>query len=232
MTNKTAARIAALEATLANDSDVMTVEQRAEIARAIARLRGNPPVAHDRRSGVCERCGHTFAECVSADTCDRNLAKAAKPEPLKLAGGFVTSAVGTGERTYGPAPIVKPATSSAPESPKVAAENAKRVAAGKPKMTAAEAREFETFSVTNAEIVESACENGCEAYKDVFTFNRWIAQGMVVRKGQKATKITVWTKREIVNRSGERETIRTPRQVPVFCRCQVKRLEAKAKRAA
>lgn len=82
--SKIAARIAALEATLTNDADVISVEQRASINRALAALRGNPPVNHDRRSGVCERCGHTFADCNSADQCNRNLAKSTPPAPTVI----------------------------------------------------------------------------------------------------------------------------------------------------
>jgi N-terminal domain of anti-restriction factor ArdC len=118
------------------------------------------------------------------------------------------------------------AVNTVAESPKVQAENAKRTASGRAKMTAEEAREFEMYSQKNAAIVEDGCENGCVAYEDIFTFKRWIAQGFVVRKGEKATRIEVPNFREIVDeKTGEKKRIRIGvRMVPVFCRCQVKRL--------
>ena len=44
-------------------------------------------------------------------------------------------------------------------------------------MSAAEARQFNTFSVANSIAVETALDCGCQAYRDVFTYNRWKAQG-------------------------------------------------------
>ena len=97
-----------------------------------------------------------------------------------------------------------------------------------PKMTAEQAQSFETFSEINAATVEQACENGCTAYEDVFTFNRWIAQGMVVRKGEKSTKITVWVKGTKTDReTNEKVGYKIAKTVSVFCRCQVKKLDAK-----
>jgi hypothetical protein len=122
------------------------------------------------------------------------------------------------------------------ESPKVVAENAKRAKAGRPKMTAKEAREFEMYSEKNASIVEdAAADRGCEcvAYESIFTFNRWIAQGRVVIKGQKATFIEIPNFREIVDeKTGEKKKIRIgTRRVAVFCKCQTKKLEAKGRAA-
>lgn len=90
------------------------------------------------------------------------------------------------------------------------------------KMTAETAVRFDTFSPTNAAIVEArACT--CEAYKDIFTYNRWKAQGYQVQKGQKATTITTYspiTKEDEI--TGEKTIItRKPRKSFVFCRCQV-----------
>lgn len=90
------------------------------------------------------------------------------------------------------------------------------------KMTAETAIRFDTFSPTNAAIVEArTCT--CEAYKDIFTYNRWKAQGMQVQKGEKATTITTYspiTKEDKI--TGEKITFRKPRKSFVFCRCQVK----------
>ena len=118
------------------------------------------------------------------------------------------------------------------ESEKVKKENAKRAAEGRRKMTAKEAREFEMYSEKNAGIVEeAAADRGCEcvAYESIFTFNRWIAQGRVVMKGQKATMIEIPNFREIVDEAtGEKKKIRIgSRRVAVFCKCQTKKLEPK-----
>ena len=92
-----------------------------------------------------------------------------------------------------------------------------------PKMTADEAKKFEAFSPTNAQIVEESCENGCVAYEDIFTLRRWNAQGFSVRKGQHATKIDVPVFKFVEDEStGKSRKVRVgSRSVPVFCRCQV-----------
>lgn len=101
--------------------------------------------------------------------------------------------------------------------------------ARKPRMTAEEATSFDRYSVGNAVAVKSALACGCEPYADVFTFPRWIAQGFVVRKGQKAIKIPV-----IVSKidTESNETIKLFRASAVFCRCQVILLSDKPQSAA
>ena len=59
-----------------------------------------------------------------------------------------------------------------------------------------EAKTFEQHSEINKGILEAECEEAskekkCKAYKDWFTFNRWVKQGFVVNKGEHGTKITV-----------------------------------------
>ena len=58
-----------------------------------------------------------------------------------------------------------------------------------------EAKTFEQHSEINTRILEAECEASkekkCKAYKDWFTFNRWIKQGFVVNKGEHGTKIPV-----------------------------------------
>ena len=59
-------------------------------------------------------------------------------------------------------------------------------------MTPQEAQSFQGMSIANSILVAShfrAC--GCQAYSDVFTFNRWLALGFVVRKGEKALKLPI-----------------------------------------
>lgn len=100
------------------------------------------------------------------------------------------------------------------------------------KMTAAEAKTFQTYSVNNAarveEVTNEIMECGCEAYVDVFTFNRWIAQGKVVRKGEKAIRIPVFvnaSKRD--DKTNEVKTFKVQKMVNVFCRHQVTDLPKK-----
>lgn len=136
-----------------------------------------------------------------------------------------------------PVPVATVAAPTAVvESPKVQAENAKRVASGKPKMTAEEARQFEMYSDKNAGIVEeAAADRGCEcvAYESIFTFNRWIAQGRVVRKGEKGTMIEIPNFREVVDEAtGEKKRIKVgSRRIAVFCKCQTQKLEKKGRAA-
>lgn len=57
-------------------------------------------------------------------------------------------------------------------------------------MTAETARTFNGYSVANAVTVTAALRDrgcSCEPYADVFTFNRWRAQGRTVRKGEQRT---------------------------------------------
>jgi hypothetical protein len=99
------------------------------------------------------------------------------------------------------------------------------------KMTADDARTFHTFSVSNAARVEEHTAEvlgcGCQAYVDVFTFRRWIAQGMVVRKGEKAIRIPVRIPiRKRDKTTGEQAIVgTTAKMVSVFCRHSVKPLE-------
>jgi hypothetical protein len=103
----------------------------------------------------------------------------------------------------------------------------------KPSMTADEAKAFDTFSEQNAATVETELAErrdcGCEPYVDVFTFGRWIAQGYVVRRGEKAIRIPVIVRKRQKNPdTGEIEVVNAGRRmVNVFCRHQVKRLDAK-----
>jgi hypothetical protein len=89
-------------------------------------------------------------------------------------------------------------------------------------MNATEATHFDTFSAANAAIVEAnPCT--CEAYKDIFTYGRWKAQGMQVQKGEKATKITTYIPiKKDDPTTGEKVIVgRRQRTSAVFCRCQV-----------
>ena len=91
-------------------------------------------------------------------------------------------------------------------------------------MTAVEARHFDRFSMTNAAIVAEAFPCGCEAYRDVFTYRRWQAQGFQVETGQKSTRIETWIPVKKTDEvTGEKRVVgKRPRTASVFCRHQVK----------
>ena len=91
--------------------------------------------------------------------------------------------------------------------------------ARRPKMTEAEARSFERYSVANAVTVKRSLACGCQPYEDVFTFRRWIALGQVVERGQKAIKIPTIITTEDKDTGEVRRLFHTS---AVFCRHQVK----------
>lgn len=89
--------------------------------------------------------------------------------------------------------------------------------------TADDARRFERGpSVGNMVRVKTELACGCEPYVDVFTFNRWLAQGMVVQRGQKAIRLPVIKSRTTTDeKTGETHCRRWRATSAVFCRCQV-----------
>ncbi len=90
------------------------------------------------------------------------------------------------------------------------------------KMSEAEAKSFQTFSVGNAARVKSALPCGCEPYEDVYTYNRWKAQGYFVRRGEHGVKIPVIVRGESKDsETGEARPISLRRTSAVFCRHQV-----------
>ena len=97
-----------------------------------------------------------------------------------------------------------------------------------PQMTADDARAFEHFSVHNAVQAEMACAEGsCRAYSDIFTFRRWRAQGLVVRKGEKGTTVTTWVPVPTQTDNEESTVRRRPKRAVLFCRHQVERIQAR-----
>lgn len=112
--------------------------------------------------------------------------------------------------------------------------------AKKHKMTAQEAVSFDRFSIGNASLILGAleesgrCNDVCQPYMDIFTFNRWKAQGYSVMKGEHGFKVPVVRKVEVKNRAHEsnpeapeKKSISIANGVPLFCRCQVKLIEKK-----
>lgn len=85
------------------------------------------------------------------------------------------------------------------------------------------ARSFDRRDTTNATMVATLFKCGCKPYEDIFTFNRWKAQGYFVRKGEKGVRLDVFAKVNVVDEAGVEREKRYPRATTVFCRCQVEK---------
>lgn len=96
-------------------------------------------------------------------------------------------------------------------------------------MSADDARRFEHFSVHNAVQAQMACPEGgaCEAYRDIFTFRRWHAQGYAVRKGEKGTTVTTWVPVREPSENENGTVRRRPKRAVLFCRHQVERINGR-----
>ncbi|MCH7523633.1 MAG: hypothetical protein IIC74_01155 [Bacteroidetes bacterium] len=102
------------------------------------------------------------------------------------------------------------------------------------RMTADEARSFEGFSESNTELLLSMLECNCSPYLDVFTYGRWQAQDMQVRKmdkdkGEGAYKLPLYRTIEKTDEdTGEVTQVSIPAgNSNVFCRCQVDAKQSK-----
>lgn len=92
----------------------------------------------------------------------------------------------------------------------------------RPAMTAEQATHFDRISPANMIILRACLRCDCSPYQDVFTYNRWKAQGYQVRRGEKSIKLPLV--KDIVTEDEESETVTTHRILGasfVFCRCQV-----------
>jgi N-terminal domain of anti-restriction factor ArdC len=85
------------------------------------------------------------------------------------------------------------------------------------------AQSFHRYSPINAATVKMRLACGCEPYRDVFTYNRWLALGYQVQRGERSIKIPVIVERE----NEDNETIKRLFKSHVFCRCQVKPIGSK-----
>ena len=93
------------------------------------------------------------------------------------------------------------------------------------------ARQFDRFSVAHAVTVKESLSCGCEPYVDVFTFNRWRAQGFQVQRGEKAIRLPlIYSRTETDPETGEEHTTQRKGRSAVFCRCQVKAIERNGRR--
>ena len=99
-----------------------------------------------------------------------------------------------------------------------------------PKLSAEQARTFDRISEAsaaeiNAAIAERAASGlypacNCQPYQDVFTYDRWSAQGCYVRKGEKSLARLV-SYAEVKGEDGKEVVKRIPHPYWVFCRCQI-----------
>jgi hypothetical protein len=72
------------------------------------------------------------------------------------------------------------------------------------------------------------CQGDCQPYRDVFTYNRWLAQGQQVQRGQHGARIPVIVHADQEDPEGNRQAFTMRRTSVVFCRCQVKPREVDA----
>ena len=94
----------------------------------------------------------------------------------------------------------------------------------KARMTEREATSFDTFSMMNATIVVSERKCECQPYIDIFTYNRWKAQGFQVKRGEHGTHIQTFVPITKADNDGNvKVTGRVPKTSVVFCRCQVEK---------
>ena len=93
----------------------------------------------------------------------------------------------------------------------------------RPAMTPGQARSFDRFSVASAmQVALQRTGCGCNAYEDVFTFNRWKAQGMSVKRGERSIVLPMVRTIETEDaETGEERSRRLLTSSHVFCRCQV-----------
>ena len=93
-------------------------------------------------------------------------------------------------------------------------------------MTKDQATSFDSVSMNNAITVASQLTCDCQPYLDVFTYNRWIAQGYRVMKGQHGIHITTFVPIKKTEQDGNVKVIgRVPKTSVVFCRCQVEKVD-------
>jgi hypothetical protein len=94
-------------------------------------------------------------------------------------------------------------------------------------MTLDQARTFDSISVGNCAVILASLNCQCQPYSDVFTFNRWMAQGYHVRRGEHGIRLPLI---KAVNSSdpdtGADIVLRRVMGTSVvFCRCQVAKNE-------
>ncbi len=98
----------------------------------------------------------------------------------------------------------------------------------KNRMTASEATSFERVSQGSMIDCLNHYKCGCKPYEDIFTFNRWLAQGYVVKRGERAYTLPLIKMVEVKDDDGALvDWFKMPARSSVFCRCQVAPLKNK-----
>jgi hypothetical protein len=84
--------------------------------------------------------------------------------------------------------------------------------------------------VANAVTLKEALPCGCEPYIDVFAYRRWKAQGFQVQRGEKAIRLPlIYQRAQKDPETGEETVARRMGCSAVFCRCQVRPSNGRAK---
>ena len=94
------------------------------------------------------------------------------------------------------------------------------------KMSTQDATRFENGkSETHEILLTLAAEQrgcSCQPYQDWFTYKRWKAQALQVKKGEKGYQLTTFASTEVADpKTGEIKKKSRPWRTYVFCRCQV-----------
>jgi hypothetical protein len=100
-----------------------------------------------------------------------------------------------------------------------------------PKLTAEQARTFDKISEASAAEIAAAVREraatglypacNCQPYQDIFTYDRWSAQGCYVRKGEKSLARLLSYAEVKEERDGQETVKRIPHPYWLFCRCQI-----------
>ncbi len=90
-----------------------------------------------------------------------------------------------------------------------------------------QARSFDRQSWHNAAMAaqvlvdRGTCKGECVPYQDIFTYERWRAQGFQVKRGEHGVKLSVLVHRTREDDDGNTVDYSVPQTTAVFCRCQV-----------
>ena len=101
-----------------------------------------------------------------------------------------------------------------------------------PTMSAEDAKRFGRVSYANAAWVMHNLHCDCNPYEDVFTYNRWKAQGYQVRRGEHGIKLAIVHEVSREERDGTTTTRKIFASATVFCKCQVDKVGASAPASA
>jgi len=93
-------------------------------------------------------------------------------------------------------------------------------------MSAEDAKQFGRVSHANAAWVMHNLKCNCNPYEDVFTYNRWQAQGYQVRRGEHGIKLSIVKEVPHEERDGTTTTRKIFAGATVFCKCQVDKVGA------